>query len=776
MNRRKCLACILAFFVVLLSWAGVAAAADLRSGDYVPGELLVKFKSGARVAQKQLAAGVRMRANVRTFERLGIEHWKLPDGADMQAAMDGLRASGVVEFVEPNYRRYLRVLAATTAATCSTQWALTDMDVDAVDVTGSGVTIAVIDTGVDKDHPDLKDHLQLLTEDELKGLKQVAAPKSESWWHGTAVAGAAAGESGVAKGATILPLRVKNFWVSEILAAYDVAIAQGVDIINASWGGPQFSSFEAEGVRALEEAGILLVAAAGNYEMNNDLVPDYPSSLPNSNVLAVAASTGGALPSLTPWSHYGAQSVDIAAPGDQIRVAIPMAAKPKVLRDETGYDCAAGTSFSAPHVAGIAALIKSKYPGATYRQMKARILAGAEALKAEGLLVADGRANAEKALTVDPEAVVVYMGHTISDFAGDGDGVLEPGETAQLTVTLENLWSAAGSVSVTLESDDPLLQVTTGGPLDIGAMPDATPGENDALVNAKATAAFTVELSSDATGYRRIPMKLGISVDGGSAKARRFMLEVGALSMNTAGTATIQRHDQDDMHVWTFDLRNALPSLQFDLEAAAGDLDLYVKRGGVPQFDSYNGDVAVDTWSSASSLSRESIQLQNAAAGVYHVAVFNWDPQFKNLPYSLRVSEAAPSVSSGGGGGGGEGAWLTALAFVGWFMRRMGRARSLWFALPFLLAGCASAQEAPVTAPGANPALELLITVDDQADPNTVQRRLIQEGARVLHVYEHVPVIHIVAPAGLDLEAAQARFGDIPGVVAVEPNVRRRLY
>jgi subtilisin family serine protease len=774
MIHRMGFAGTLAFFLTLLSFAGFAAAAGPRSGDYVPGELLVKFKPGARAVQKTFAAGVRMRANVRTFERLGIEHWKLPEGVDMQAAMDELRTSGAVEFVEPNYRRYLRVPAATTAATCSTQWALTDMDVDAVDVTGSEVTIAVIDTGVDKGHPDIKDHLQLLPEDKLKGLEQVAAPKSESWWHGTAVAGAAAGESGVAKGATILPLRVKNFWVSEILAAYDVAMAQGVDIINASWGGPQFSFFEAEGVRALEEAGILLVAAAGNYEMNNDLVPDYPSGLPNSNILAVAASTGGALPSLTPWSHYGAQSVDIAAPGQDIRVAMPV----DYSTEDDDHGCSAGTSFSSPHVAGIAALIKSKYPGATYREMKARILAGAEALKAEGLLVTDGRANANKALTVEPEAVVVYMGHTISDFAGDGDGVLEPGETAQLTVTLENLWSAAGSVSVTLESGDRLLQVTTGA-VDIGAMPDAIPGENNALINATATATFTVELSSGATGYHRIPMKLEISVDGGAAKTRRFMLEVGALSMNTAGTATIQRHDQDDIHVWTFHLRNSLPSLQFDLEAAAGDLDLYVKRGGVPQFDSYSGDVAAGTWSSVSSLSRESIQMENAAAGVYHVAVFNWDPGHTHVAYTLRVTEAdIPNISGdgGGGGGGGGGAWLAVLAFAGWLVRRIGRARPLWFALPLLLAGCASAQETPVAAPAANPALELLITVDEQADPNTVQRRLIQEGARVLHVYEHVPVIHIVAPAGLDLEAAQARFGDIPGVVAVEPNVRRRLY
>ena len=763
MNHRMGFAGTLAFFLALLSFAGFAAAAGPRSGDYVPGELLVKFKPGTRAAQKPFATGVRMRTHVRTFERLGIEHWKLPEGVDMQAVMDELRTSGAVEFVEPNYQRRLRNIRAVDC----TQWALSDMGVPDAPVIEPSITVAVIDTGVqiEEPHPELAGALIKLESDpeDPTKLPPQQEPINLSDWHGTAVAAAIAGNGvGVANGVKVLPLQ-SDLRISSLLTLYHklVAInendnlADDIYILNASWGGPQFSMAESSGIEKLRDAGILVVAAAGNSEMDNDLVADYPSSLPLPNVLSVAASTetGG----LVTWSHFGAASVDLAAPGEAIKVAVPV----------DRYACVDGTSFSAPHVAGIAARVASKIKSegrnVTYQELKARILAGATDMGTRGFLVTDGRANTRAALDALPQPVIVYAGHSVADPQGNGNNVLEPGELAQLNVTVENLWEAASAVSVRLISGDSLFLVE-------GATANFGISSGD-----RKTVSFSVRLSPNVVGHRRIP--LALEIDAGEASMTRyFNVQAGTLQYGSWSSAFIQQTAQDDMHIWTFHLRDALPSLQFDLEAAAGDLDLYVKRGGVPQFDSFSGDVAVGTWSSASSLSRESIQLQNAAAGVYHVAVFNWDPQFKNLRYSLRVSEAAPSVSSGGGGGGGEGAWLAALAFAGWFMRRMGRARSLWFAMPLLLAGCASAQEAPVAAPAANPALELLITVDDQADRSTVQRRLVQEGARILHVYEHVPVIHIVAPAGLDLEAAQARIVEIPGVIAVEPNVTRRLY
>jgi hypothetical protein len=624
-----------------------AGAAGKPVAGHAPNELLVKFKPGAGSReQKGKAAGVGRGLAVRTFKQLGIEHWTLPAEANLQTTMENLRASDTVEFVEPNYRRYLRVQPATFCA----EWALADMqvDLDGDHGNGAGAHIAVIDTGVDVDHPALLGRI-VSGADLVDGDDDPEPDLSDSdAWHGTGVTSAAVN---VARSVSIVAIRT-NFYISSLLAAYDVAIEEEVDIVNASWGGPQFSIAETQGVAKLEDAGILLVAAAGNADMDNDLIPDYPSSLPNSNVLAVAAGTQDR--ELTRWSQHGARSVDIAAPGVSIWVAEPVE-----LSAATDYRCASGTSFSAPHVAGLAALVKGYFEAADFREIKARIIAGAGAFNSAGVLVSDGRASAEGALSVAEQPVIVYAGHSVSEPEGNGNGVLEPGEHGQLLVRLENLWQHAGLVSVRLRSDDETLVV-----------PEEPVLVHD-FAQGKKTLAFDVRLAADGGGHRRIPLTLDIDADG-IATTRRFRLELGALQQGVTTGATVQSDDQDDMHVWTFHLTSPVDRLSIVLNSAPR-LDLLVRRGGTPEFniDCYRDAapycVSPGTLVSAGDSTEERLTVHGASPGVYHVAVVDSERHAEDVGYTIKASVAE---DTGGGSGGGGSTWLLVVAAAGVLWQR----------------------------------------------------------------------------------------------------------
>jgi hypothetical protein len=138
---------------------------------------------------------------------------------------------------------------------------------------------------------------------------------------------------------------------------------------------------------------VLFVAAAGNSAIDADADPHYPSSYENSNIIAVAASDHSDV--LASFSNYGLTSVDVAAPG----VNIVSCAENDTFRTLSG------TSMAAPHVAGLAALVKTKYPKASYDLIKMRIMNGVDRIAGlQGKTVTGGRINAANALEDDREA------------------------------------------------------------------------------------------------------------------------------------------------------------------------------------------------------------------------------------------------------------------------------------------------------------------------------------------------------------------------------------
>jgi subtilisin family serine protease len=224
------------------------------------------------------------------------------------------------------------------------------------------IIVAVIDTGVDYNHPDLK--ANMWSKNGRYGydfFDNDPDPMDEDS-HGTHCAGTIAGVgnngvgvAGVSWKAQIMAMRFLGAdgsgSTSDGVKCIDWAVANGAHILSNSWAGPDTSRELAEAVTRAEQKGVLFVAAAGNSlgnGNNNDTAPYFPASLPNANVISVAAiDVNNARGS---FSHYGQRSVDIGAPGVGIVSTVP----------NGQYSKQDGTSMAAPHVAGAAALIWSR--------------------------------------------------------------------------------------------------------------------------------------------------------------------------------------------------------------------------------------------------------------------------------------------------------------------------------------------------------------------------------------------------------------------------------
>lgn len=212
---------------------------------------------------------------------------------------------------------------------------------------GDGVIIAILDTGVDLDHPALASRL-------LSGRDMIdddAIPEDEPGFaqgHGTHVAGIAAQ---IAPGSQILPVRVldSDGRGDAFILAYAIewAVEQGADVINMSLGTADYSHVLHDTILAAVEEGVVFVAAAGN---SADSAVNYPASF--SEVIAVTAVDEDGVKAS--FANFGSW-IDLAAPGVGIRSSV-------VLNDESSYAALSGTSMSAPFVSGAAALVRQQSP------------------------------------------------------------------------------------------------------------------------------------------------------------------------------------------------------------------------------------------------------------------------------------------------------------------------------------------------------------------------------------------------------------------------------
>jgi subtilisin family serine protease len=254
------------------------------------------------------------------------------------------------------------------------------------------VIVAIIDSGVDLTHPDLKDNLwtnpgelngKANSDNDGNGYKNDLhgydfyygkGDPTDQTGHGTHVAGTIAalknnlGVVGVAPNVKIMPLRFigpgGSGSTNDAIDAIYYAIKMGAKVISASWGNSGYSSYLAQAVKDAQDAGVVFVAAAGNQGRNAANSPYYPGSY--DGVVSVGAST--AKDTLASYSNYSPNAVTIAAPGDQIYSTYL----------NNGYETLSGTSMAAPQVSGAIALALSKNKSVTPDQVKSVLCQSAD--------------------------------------------------------------------------------------------------------------------------------------------------------------------------------------------------------------------------------------------------------------------------------------------------------------------------------------------------------------------------------------------------------------
>ena len=382
--------------------AGPAGPDRLPTAAVDPGDatsVIVRYRDGISSARRTAA---RERAHV-TRERSrpdkGREVVRPARGRSVAETVSALLADPAVAYAEPNYPVRLAANPSTEPLRAPYQWGLEnaggecvvdfelscagDVDIDAAAAwpvsTGEGVVVAVLDDGLDFTHSDLD--TQAWTNpgetangidddnngfvDDIHGVNLCAAagPSTELHgagedFHGTAVASVLAaatdgtGMAGVAPGAELMAVRwlINNRCMDTDMAAaaIEYAVDEGADVINASWGSEQPSTTLLNAVHYAEAADVLIVAAAGN-EVGINF---YPAKYDTPNILSVAAIRPSGY--LASFSNRGSW-VDMAAPGQSILVAC-------VSGCPSGYAIADGTSFAAPHIAGVAAQLLDVKP------------------------------------------------------------------------------------------------------------------------------------------------------------------------------------------------------------------------------------------------------------------------------------------------------------------------------------------------------------------------------------------------------------------------------
>jgi len=321
-----------------------------------------------------------------------VARYTITDGSTPFQAITRLRQDTRIREVYPNYRRsvartpndpYFSLQEEELqVAQIPSAW---DIETGSVDV-----LVGVIDTGVDYTHPDLIPNLVLpginVREDDFPDEVM------DDSGHGTAVCGIiggvgnnGVGVAGVNWNVRILPIRacggpLLDCDLFDEVEGIDVARESGCDIINLSIGGVGTISIEEEAVTAAYNAGIVIVAAAGNanpgqyYQASGDPEIDrhslyYPAALPE--VIGVGAVDNQGM--AADFTNYGEDILTVMAPGVEIVTTVPEDEVYLYTGEGPPYGLASGTSFATPMVSGLAGLILAQYPGLGPSDVRARI-------------------------------------------------------------------------------------------------------------------------------------------------------------------------------------------------------------------------------------------------------------------------------------------------------------------------------------------------------------------------------------------------------------------
>ncbi len=401
------------------AWPGLKPhLKDYEPTSYVPNQLLVRLwpTTDFELLELRLVDYGYVGAARIGGDQAHLRELTFTDGRHLAEAFEALVHSGDVEFVEPN----LLVEALDVVPTdpsWSQQWGPQKINAPkAWQLEGTDdVVVAVIDTGISYTHPELQ-NLMWRNPGEVPGngvdddhdgyiddvygydFANDDGDPLDDHFHGSHCAGIIGAEhngigiAGLSRHVRFMALKFLaangSGAISNAVRALDFAVAKGAKISNNSWGGGGYSASMHASLIAAEAAQHLFIAAAGNASSDNDAVAAYPANYPVENVISVGASTS--TDDRASFSNWGATTVDLFAPGQSIYS----------LSLNGGYTSASGTSMAAPHVTGVAAMLRSTLgPNATYRELKSALLDSAPKVAAlSGLCVTGGRLDANAAL------------------------------------------------------------------------------------------------------------------------------------------------------------------------------------------------------------------------------------------------------------------------------------------------------------------------------------------------------------------------------------------
>jgi serine protease len=391
---KKLLSWVLILFCYVIGGVHSAHALTINNQHCVSNEILVKFKRGtAEHHQTRMLNEIGALKHTYSYNKRFLVV-TIPDGM-VQPVLQALATNPLVEYVTPNY--FLELYSTPDDPLYKYQWNFSLINVEpAWNIsTGDGVTVAVVDTGVNPTGRDGFGNRLLRGYDAILGIQNFWQDAND---HGTHVAGTIAqetnngvGVAGIAFNAKILPVKVLPRKGSSLIALNWVvdginwAADHGADIINLSLGGANPAQPLEDAINNSVNKGVTIIAAAGN-----DGGPvGYPAAY--DNVIAVGAVDS--TKQRTAYSNYGPE-VDLVAPGGDGNQDANNDGKPDGVLQETfqrylgfkffavgwGYYFFSGTSMAAPHVSGVAALVKSLHPDWTPQQIRDALINTSEDL------------------------------------------------------------------------------------------------------------------------------------------------------------------------------------------------------------------------------------------------------------------------------------------------------------------------------------------------------------------------------------------------------------
>ena len=592
----------------------------------VPGQMLVGFAPHTTAAQQRAIVHAAGGTVLHRFGSLDIALVKTAATGRLRANVAGNRH---VRFVEPN--AIIHTDALPNDPSFGNQWGLRNTgqsfnfssatpgdDIHAAgawDVTtgSKAVTVAVVDSGVDATHPDLASNIWANPGESCAGCATNGVDDdgngfvddAHGWnclagsnnpaddnGHGTHVAGiiGAAGNngtgvSGVDWRVSLMPVKFVGAdgsgTTADAICGILYAVANGANVINASWGDTDYSQALYDAIAQADQHGVLFVAAAGNDGENNDSSPHYPASYNLPNVISVAATDAN--DNLSWFSDYGPGSVDIGAPGQNILSTWPGG----------GYRYEDGTSMATPFVTGAAALVKAADPSATAVGIKALLMGTADpAADLSGVVASGGRLDASAAVHCS------NAGEVVIDSPGQGF-IAAAGQPLPVEV-IGSSCADAGGVAVTATANGaPVTLTSRGDGLYTGTYVPSASGP--VTIQASATAGTTATASvSGAVPQSIAPGGAPVTVSMPNAGQKALLAFSGTAGQRISAAVTSATIRLASISIQNPDGTTLAPSTMFGTGGGFVDTRTLAQTGTytvtVAPYSTYTGSATVQLY------------------------------------------------------------------------------------------------------------------------------------------------------------------------------------